>query len=173
MVIPASFVKSKTAVVVIHYQPKTLSYFTKQFQNDIIARANKVLSAVRRKKGIPVIFVQKGESIPDEQIHPQIIRQPGDLVLIKKNSGAFSTTNLDERMKKLGIDTLVLMGIYTSETATSTLRWGADINYKLYLVSDCCAVRHPELHKVLWKKVFYHQSTVIPAKGFLELLEKS
>lgn len=172
MVIPASFVKSKTAVVVIDYQPKTLSYFTKEFQNDIIARANKVLSAVRQK-GIPVIFVQKGESIPDEQIHPQIIRQPGDLVLIKKNSGAFSTTNLDERMKKLGIDTLVLMGIYTSGAVMSTLRWGADINYKLYLVSDCCADRDPELHKVLLEKVFYHQSTVIPAKGFLELLEKS
>ena len=172
MVIPASFVKSKTAVVVIDYQPKTLSYFTKEFQNDIIARANKVLSAVRQK-GIPVIFVQKGESIPDEQIHPQIIRQPRDLVLIKKNSGAFSTTNLDERMKKLGIDTLVLMGIYTSGAVMSTLRWGADINYKLYLVSDCCADRDPELHKVLLEKVFYHQSTVIPAKGFLELLEKS
>jgi nicotinamidase-related amidase len=172
MVIPASFVKSKTAVIVIDYQPKTLSYFSKEFQNDIIARANKVLSAVR-KKGIPVIFVQKGEGTSDVETHPQIIRQTQDTVLIKTNSGAFSTTNLDERLKKLGIDTLVLMGIYTSGAVMSTLRWAADINYKLYLVSDCCADRDPELHKVLLEKVFYHQSKVIPAKEFLELLEKS
>jgi nicotinamidase-related amidase len=172
VVIPASFVKSKTAVVVIDYQPKTLGFFSKEFQNDIIARANKVLSAVRQK-GIPVFFVNKGEGTPDVEIHPQIIRQPQDVVLIKKNSGAFSTTNLDERMKKLGIDTLVIMGIFTSGAVMSTLRWGADINYKLYLISDCCMDRDPELHKVLLEKVFYHQSTVIPAKGFLELLEKS
>jgi nicotinamidase-related amidase len=172
VVIPASFVKSKTAVIVIDYQPKTLSYFTKEFQNDIITRANKVLSAVRQKS-IPVIFVQRGQGTPDVEIHPQIIRQVQDIVLIKTNSGAFSTTNLDDRMKKLGIDTLVLMGIYTSGAVMSTLRWAADINYKLYLISDCCADRDPDLHKVLLEKVFYHQSKVIPAKEFLEILDKS
>jgi nicotinamidase-related amidase len=172
MVIPASFVKSKTAVVVIDYQPKTLSYFSKAFQNDIIARANKVLSSVRQK-GIPIIFVNKGEGTPDVEIHPQIIHKPGDVLLIKKNSGAFSTTDLDERMKKLGIDTLVIMGIYTSGAVMSTLRWAADINYQLYLISDCCMDRDPDLHKVLLEKVFYHQSKVLPAKEFLELLEKS
>lgn len=172
MVIPASFVKSKTAVIVIDYQPKTLSYFTKEFQDDIIARTNKVLLAARQK-GIPVIFVQKGEGTPDVEIHPQIMRQSHDTVLIKTNSGAFSTTNLDDRMKTLGIDTLVLIGIYTSGAVMSTLRWAADINYKLYLISDCCADRDPDLHKVLLEKVFYHQSKVIPAKEFLEILEKS
>ena len=172
MVIPASFVKSKTAVIVIDYQPKTLSYFTKEFQNDIITRANKVLSAVRQKS-IPVVFVQRGQGTHDVEIHPQIIRQVQDIVLIKTNSGAFSTTNLDDRMKKLGIDTLVLMGIYTSGAVMSTLRWAADINYKLYLISDCCADRDPDLHKVLLEKVFYHQSKVIPAKEFLEILDKS
>jgi nicotinamidase-related amidase len=172
MVIPASFVKSKTAVIVIDYQLKTLSYFTKEFQDDIIARTNKVLLAARQK-GIPVIFVQKGEGAPDVEIHPQIMRQSHDTVLIKTNSGAFSTTNLDDRMKTLGIDTLVLIGIYTSGAVMSTLRWAADINYKLYLISDCCADRDPDLHKVLLEKVFYHQSKVIPAKEFLEILEKS
>ena len=171
---PTSVDKRKTAVIILEYQIRVIGYYPKERQNELISKAN-LITAAARQAGIPVIFVevQKGERTPDTEFHPQLVRLSGEVVLTKKKSGPFTTTNLDERMKKQGIDTLVLIGVNTSGSVLSTVRGAADLDYKLFVISDCCADRDEEVQRVLMEKVFYHQSTVITAQVFLELLEKS
>ena len=52
-----------------------------------------------------------------------------------------------------GIDTLVLACIATSGVVLSTLRDGADRDYRMFVLSDCCADMDAEVHRVLMEKV--------------------
>jgi nicotinamidase-related amidase len=98
----------------------------------------------------------------------QVMPQSGDVVLTKHRVGPFSTTDLNERLKKLGIETLVLMGVASSGCVLSAVRWAADIDYKLIVLSDCCADRDDEVQRVLMEKIFPGQATVTTSKEFIE-----
>ena len=166
--------RNKTAVIIIDFQVGSLGFFPKEVESGLILRANQV-SAAARQKGIPVIFLrfQKAERTPDTGLHPQLVVQPGELVLTKKKSSPFSTTDLDKRMKKRGIDTLVILGVYTGGAVLSTVKWAAEMDYRMFVLSDCCAERDEEVQRVLMEKVLTHKTTVLTANGFLELLAKS
>jgi len=167
-----SFNRSKTAILIMDYQNRQLGYFSESFQSELIARANKVL-AKARLEGIPVIYIEvlRGERTPEREIHPAITPQPGEPVLTKRRTGPFSTTNLDEVLKKQGIETLALMGISTSGCVLSTVRWAADIDYRLIVLSDCCADRDDEVQRVLMEKVFPRQASVVTAQEFIQAVE--
>jgi nicotinamidase-related amidase len=47
------------------------------------------------------------------------------------------------------------------------------MEYQMFVLSDCCAERDDEVQRVLMGKVLTHKTTVLTAKGFLELLAKS
>ncbi len=162
---------NKTAVLIMDYQNRQLSSFSEDFQNELISRANKVLAKARRE-GIPVIYVEvrRGEKTPETEIHAAVNPQPGEPVLTKRRFGPFSTTSLDEVLKKQGIETLVLMGISTSGCVLSTVRWAADIDYQLIVLSDCCADRDGEVQQVLMGKVFPRQASVVTSQEFLQAL---
>ena len=167
-----SISRDKLAVLIMDYQNRQLSNFSEEFQKDILGKANEVL-AEARQKGIPVIYVEvvRGERTPDREIHQAITPKSGEVVLTKSRTGPFSTTNLDEVLKEQGIETLVLMGISTSGCVITTVRWGADIDYKLMVLSDCCADQDDEIQRVLMEKLFPRQATVLTSQQFLQALE--
>jgi len=155
------------------WQKRQLSFFPEVFQNEIMARANKVL-AKARLEGIPVINVEvrRGERTPETEIHPAMTPQSGEPLLTKSRVGPFSTTNIDEILKKQGIETLVLMGLRTNGCILTTVRWAADIDYQLIVLSDCCADQDEEVHRVLMEKVFpwNRMATVVTSQDFLQAL---
>ena len=69
-----------------------------------------------------------------------------------------------------GIQTLVLMGVSTSGCVLSTVRWAADTDYRLIVVSDCCADRDEEVQRVLTEKVFPRQAAVVTSQEFIQAL---
>ncbi|MFH0847102.1 MAG: cysteine hydrolase [Chloroflexota bacterium] len=164
--------RKTTTVLVMDYQNRQLSYFTEAFRNEIVARAKRVL-AKAREKGIPIIHVEvlRGERTPETAIHPAMVPPPGELLLTKHRTGPFSTTNLDEVLKKQGTTTLVMLGLRTAGCILLAVRWAADIDYKLIVLSDCCADQDEELHRVLMGKVLPMQAKVITAEEFLKALE--
>ncbi len=169
---PSTLDKKKTAVVIMGYQVNLLNSFPKEFQTGLLSRANDVLNAARRN-GLPVFFVQRREGTPELEIDSRLVRLPGEVTLTMKKRSPFASTNLDERLKKLGINTIVLMGIYTSSSVLTTVRWGTEIDYEYFVISDCCADIDAEVERFLFERVFYHTSTIIDSKAFFELLAKS
>lgn len=95
------------------------------------------------------------------QIDPRIAPGEGELVVRKRRVGALSTTDLDERLRQRGIDTLILCGIATSGVVLSTVRDAADRDYRLFVLEDGCFDSDPEVHRLLTQKVFPRQATVI------------
>ena len=164
--------RSNTAILIMDYQNRQLSLFPEDAKQEFLARANGVLAKARHE-GIPVIYVEvrRGEKTPETEIHPAITPQPGEPVFTKRHVGPFSTTNLDEQLKRQEIETLVLMGISTSGCVLSTVRWAADLDYQLIVLSDCCADRDEEVHRVLTEKIFPRQAVVVTAEEFRKALE--
>lgn len=107
------------------------------------------------------------ESDPDTEIHPEVAPRPGNVVVTKKRVGAFSGSDLEVILRSQAIDTLVLTGIATSGVVLSTVRAAADLDYRLVVLSDCCADGDEEVHRVLTTKVFPRQAEVLTAEEWL------
>jgi len=103
-------------------------------------------------------------------IHEALAPADDEAVFTKTRVGAFSTTNLPGHLETSGIDTLVLSGIATSGVVLSTLRDAADRDYRLFVLSDCCADMDAEVHRVLIEKVFPRQADIIQSVDFEALV---
>ncbi|MDQ3443969.1 MAG: cysteine hydrolase [Chloroflexota bacterium] len=93
----------------------------------------------------------------DDRVAPE----PGDKVARKTRVSAFARTDLDEWLHDLGIDTLILAGIFTSGVVLSTVCDAADRDYRLMALADACADRDPEIQDVLMNRVFPQRAQVI------------
>jgi nicotinamidase-related amidase len=119
-----------------------------------IPETNKSFSVVAAAGGLAA---DSAQAAVDERVAPE----PGDIVVRKTRVGAFSTTDLDEQLRARDINTLILAGIATSGVVLSTVRDGADRDYRIFVLSDGCADRDDEVHTVLTQKVFPRQTWVI------------
>lgn len=107
---------------------------------------------------------------PATAIHDDVAPEPGDIVVRKTRVGAFSTTDLDERMRESGVTTLILAGISTSGVVLSTVRDAADRDYRLVVLSDACADPRPGVHDFLVHQVFPRQAEVCASSWLGDLL---
>jgi len=126
-----------------------------------ISPRNKSFAALAQSRRLP-------DGSSDAAIHSALSPADNEEVFIKHRVGAFSTTNLAQRLTARGIDTLVLSGIATSGVVLSTLRDAADHDYRLFVLSDCCADADAEVHRVLMEKVFPRQADVLTLADFLQ-----
>jgi nicotinamidase-related amidase len=95
------------------------------------------------------------------KVHSAVAPEPGDITVIKKRVSAFTGSDLEVVLRSMGIKHIVLTGIATSGVVLSTLREASDKDYVCTVLSDCCADRDEEVHRVLTTKVFARQADVV------------
>lgn len=100
---------------------------------------------------------------PETAVHDAVAPKPGEVIVTKHRVSAFAGTDLDMILRAHGVKTLILAGISTSGVVLSSVRHAADADYRIIVVSDCCADRDPEVHRVLTEKIFPSQTTVVKA----------
>ncbi|MGA7361761.1 MAG: isochorismatase family cysteine hydrolase [Candidatus Dormiibacterota bacterium] len=110
------------------------------------------------------------EGDPATQIHPALTPHRDDIVVTKKRVSAFTASDLEVLLRSLTVDSLVLTGIATSGVVLSTLRQASDLDYSLTVLSDGCADRDPEVHRVLLEKVFPRQADVLTVDAWVQQL---
>ena len=161
----------------------------------VLERAAGVVAAARKAR-LPIIYVVVGfrpgypelsprnpsyatiaksgrflGAIPGADIAPAVRPAEGEIVIVKHRVSAFAGTDLEMILRAKGIDTLVLCGFSTSGVVLSTVRHGADADYRLVVVKDCCADGDDEVHRVLTEKVFVRQATVTTASELIAALQ--
>lgn len=100
--------------------------------------------------------------MPDDADHfVDGLLHDGDLVVTKRNWGAFHGTDLDLQLRRRGIKTIVLGGIATNFGVESTARNAYELNYALVIAEDCCATLSVELHDMAIKSIFPRISRVM------------
>jgi nicotinamidase-related amidase len=100
---------------------------------------------------------------PEAQVHPAVAPQEADVIVVKRRIGAFSGTDLDLILRSASIDTLIVLGIATGGAVLTTVRQAFDADYRLLVVSDCCADPDPALHSTLMEKVLGRQAQLTTA----------
>lgn len=76
---------------------------------------------------------------------------PGELVVKKTRYSGFGGTDLDARLKALGVDTLVVAGLTTECCVDSTVRDAFALDYHVFVAADACAAYEADLHEASLK----------------------
>ncbi|MGF9764057.1 cysteine hydrolase family protein [Microvirga sp. 0TCS3.31] len=98
-------------------------------------------------RGLPIIHV-KHDSItpgstlalgqPGNAFRPGFEPHDGEPVVSKSVNSAFIGTDLDLRLKRLGVRKVMVFGITTDMCVSTTVRTGANLGYEMILVEDAC-----------------------------------
>jgi len=97
-----------------------------------------------RTAGAPVVHIQHDGGPGDVLAkgsagwphHPLVAPRPGEIVVEKRNSGAFHDTDLHRRLGEAGVDRLVIAGMQTEMCVDSACRGAKALNYRVALVAD-------------------------------------
>lgn len=84
---------------------------------------------------------------PGAEVIPELDRQPGDTVLPKRRLSAFFKTDLDQTLRTLGVDTVLVAGITTCFCVLTTALDAISHDFAAVLVEDCCAAPTDEAHE--------------------------
>ena len=163
---------------------------------EYVKRVSKAVD-IARQASIPVMFVvvrfRKGypELNPDNKMFstlregswemdetsdltkPIIEPLENELVIAKKRVSAFAGSDLEMILNAQGITDLILCGVSTSGVVLSTLRYAADKDYKISVLSDCSWDRDEEVHRVLTEKIFPRQAEVLDLEQWSQKLNNS
>lgn len=82
------------------------------------------------------------------ELLPDLDRQPGDVVILKRQWGAFYGTELDLQLRRRGIKTVVVCGIATEFGVESTAREAWEHNYAVVFAEDAMTGRNAHAHSV-------------------------
>jgi nicotinamidase-related amidase len=148
---PVTKLDPKTALVVIDLQ-KGLSNFPTVPHSiaDVVAKSRGLADRFRQA-GLPVVWVNvtggapgrteqqrnMGDLPPDwAELIPELGAQAGDLRLTKRTWGAFPHTDLEAKLRDLGVTQIVLTGVATSIGVGSTAREAYALGFNVTLATD-------------------------------------
>lgn len=83
----------------------------------------------------------------DARFLPPVAPRSDEIVVNKTSSGVFESTKLDYVLHNVGVDALVVVGVYTNECVSTAARVGSDLGFYITVVEDACASVTPELHE--------------------------
>jgi nicotinamidase-related amidase len=93
----------------------------------------------------------------------------GDVVIVKRTLGAFTGTDLHERLQRLGVNRLVFAGIATTMGVESTARVALDLDYELVFAEDAMSTLTAEEHNAAIKYTFPRFGTVLSTAEILAM----
>jgi len=172
--------KTKTAIVVIDLQKGILSMPTKPYPaHDVVENAAKLVNTFR-KNGMPVFLVHvittketmlnvvsddsfsRPSALPTDwaEFVPEMAPTPNDIVITKKQWGAFYGTDLELQLRRRGMDTIVLCGIATDYGVESTARFAYEYGFQQIFAEDAMASRSDEQHNAAVNFIFKRMGRV-------------
>ena len=136
----------KTALVVIDVQ-QALLYPPAGPSLDgaerLLERVGALLAAARAQS-LPVVFVRhdggQGDDLeagtPGWELHAALGRRPDEPIVDKRHSDSFRDTDLNELLRRRGIDRVILCGAQSDFCVDTTTRRAASEGYKVVLAAD-------------------------------------
>ncbi|HXA25411.1 MAG TPA: isochorismatase family cysteine hydrolase [Acetobacteraceae bacterium] len=104
-------------------------------------------------------------SDPSCRVDDRVAPRPGELILQKTTSGPLNSTKLDQKLRVLGIDTVIVTGVVTDVCVAQTAREFGDRDFDAIVVEDACASTDEGLHKAALE-------TIAMTFGFVESTEQ-
>ncbi|MBL1220057.1 cysteine hydrolase [Chryseobacterium sp. L7] len=141
---------SKPALLLIDIQKGFLDekYWGGRRNNKDAEETSGIILKKWRELNLPIFHIRHSsvnpqsklhESDPGFQFNDHVLPLDDEPVITKNVNSAFIGTDLKERIDRLGIDTLVIIGITTNHCVSTTTRMAGNLGYKTYVISDATA----------------------------------
>ena len=166
---------TSTALVLIDLQKGILGYPLVPHAGPQVLDSGKALAARFRAAGATVVLVnvrwsEDGGDAPGRNVDAPHqapeggfpadwadlvdgLARPGDILVTKRQWGAFYGTELDLQLRRRGIKTIVLGGVATNFGVESTARQAWEYGYDLVIAEDTTASSSVELHEMSIKQI--------------------
>ena len=139
-------------------------YYFRQLEEVVLPNTQRLLAACRAA-GIQVIYPRIASLVKDcrdvsiehkrinllapansreSEILDEIRPLENEIVLSKGASGVFNSTAIDQILRNLGVDTLIMTGVVTNYCVETAVRDAGDRGYNVVLVDDACAAMSEE-----------------------------
>ena len=138
-------------------------------------RAIAALIAVWRAERLPIVHVRHDSTEPNSPYRPdrpgnafkpEARPLAGETVIAKSAHSAFVGTALEETLDALGATTLVVCGALTHNCVEASVRHGADLGYRVFVVADACwAVDVVDLAGRVWPAQIVHALSLAVLDG--------
>ena len=108
----------------------------------------------------------------DMAVISEIEVAPSDMTVIKAASGGFAS-ELDVRLKNMGIEQVIYVGVVTTGCVFLTVTAGFDLGYHGWLVADCTATFSDRLQDMAEELISSFMAKVVTADEMIALIEAS
>lgn len=157
-----------TALIIVDLQKGIVALPVVHPIGGIIERAC-ALAAAFRAHHLPVVLVNVAGGAPGRteqpaqtgplpdgwtDIIPDLQQQSGDILITKRSWGAFARTDLEARLRALGVTQVVIAGIATGTGVEATARQAYEQGFNVTLAIDAMTDRRREAHDHSIKTVF-------------------
>ncbi len=157
-----------TALILIDLQNGIVALPPQRVVEPVIQNANKLIRAFHKAE-LPVVLVNVagGAAGRTEKVMPvrpvddswtdlveQLHRQEPEILVTKRNWGAFMNTDLDQQLKFREITQVVIVGISTSIGVESTARQAYELGYNVTLCTDAMTDSNLDSHTHSVKNIF-------------------
>lgn len=157
-----------TALIIVDLQKGIVDYPFVHPIDRVVERSRALLDAFR-ERGLPVVLVnvaggapgrterpRRSEPFPAGWIDfiPELGQQPGDIIVTKRTWGAFASTDLETRLKALGVTQVVVTGVATGTGVEATARQAYEQGFNVTLALDAMTDARREAHDYSIQHVF-------------------
>ena len=157
-----------TALIIVDLQKGIVGSSIIHPIDKIVERSRALLDAFR-ERGLPVVLVNVAGGAPGRterprhseplpagwtDFIPELEQQPGDIVVTKRTWGAFASTDLEYRLKALGIPQVVVTGVATGTGVDATARQAYEQGFNVTLALDAMTDGRLDAHDFSIKNVF-------------------
>jgi nicotinamidase-related amidase len=183
--------KKTTALVVIDLQKGIAGRPAAPYGSGVVVQNASRLADAFRRNNMPVFLVHVVSSgavslrpVADEQMAlqgplpegwadfvPELGLKESDIVIAKRQWGAFYGTDLDLQLRRRKIDTIVLCGIATNYGVESTARFAYEYGYQQIFAEDAMSARSAEAHDASVNFIFRRMGRVRKTDEILRSLE--
>jgi nicotinamidase-related amidase len=158
----------RTAVVVIDLQKGIVGFpGTPHSAESVVANTAALLEAARSVGAQPILVhvgrsadggdglkvacdqpMRTGGAMPPDwsELIAELNRQPSDIVILKRQWGAFYGTDLELQLRRRGLSTIVLCGVATEFGVESTARDAYERGFEQVFAEDAMTGRTAESH---------------------------
>lgn len=175
----------KTALIVIDLQKGIAAYPTVHPIGEVVKQAS-ALAAAFRRHGLPVVLVNVAGRAPGRteqarslgelpagfaDLLSELNPQPDDHIVTKRTPGAFTNTDLQQHLKKLGVTQLVIVGVATSNGVEATARHAYELGFNVTLAVDAMTDMNADAHTNSIARIFPKLGETGRAQEIIDLIE--
>ncbi|QRF74795.1 putative isochorismatase family protein [Thermoplasmatales archaeon] len=180
-----------TALVIIDLQIGISRMDTKPYPSATVIGNASLVAKRFRELGMPVFPVHVASdqatalhpisdstfTMPADPDHdwtefvPEIDVQERDIVITKRQWGAFYGTELDLQLRRRKIETIVLCGVATTYGVESTARYAYELGYNQVFIEDAMGDLSEESHRVVIQYVFKRMGRVRSTREVIAMIQ--